>query len=143
MPGLPPGYRARPVTADDTGEIHRLVAACERELFGRVQTDLGRVAADFARPGLVPELDTRLIHDRAGQLVARAWVNRRSEVDVHPEHRGRGLGSALLAWAETRAGQAGSATMQRHAVVAGVLLERLCFEVYGLPQQARASVPAA
>jgi len=30
-------------------------------------------------------------------------VNRRSEVDVHPEHRGRGLGSALLAWAEARA----------------------------------------
>jgi hypothetical protein len=42
-----------------------------------------------------------------------------------------------------RAGQAGSAAMQRHAVVAGSLLERLCFEVYGLPQQARADVPAA
>jgi hypothetical protein len=39
--------------------------------------------------------------------------------------------------------RAGSATMQRHAIVTGVLLERLCFEVYGLPQQARASVPAA
>ncbi|MGW2048359.1 GNAT family N-acetyltransferase [Streptomyces sp. NPDC001858] len=109
VPGLTPGYRARPATADDAGEIHRLVAACERKLFGRVQTDLGRIAGDFARPGLVPELDTRLIHDRAGQLVARAWVNRRSEVDVHPEHRGRGLGSALLAWAEARARQAGSA----------------------------------
>ncbi|MFF7987171.1 GNAT family N-acetyltransferase [Streptomyces sp. NPDC007901] len=36
-------------------------------------------------------------------------MNRRSEVDVHPEHRGRGLGSALLAWAEARARQAGSA----------------------------------
>lgn len=108
VPGLPSGYRARPVTADDTGDIHRLVTACERELFGRARTDLGRIAADFARPGLVPELDTRLVHDRAGRPVARAWVNRRCEVDVHPEHRGRGLGSALLAWAEMRAGQAGS-----------------------------------
>jgi GNAT superfamily N-acetyltransferase len=26
---------------------------------------------------------------------ARARVNRRSEVDVHPDHRGRGLGTAL------------------------------------------------
>ena len=42
-----------------------------------------------------------------------------------------------------RVGQAGSATMQRHAIVTGVLLERLCFEVYRLPQQARASVPEA
>ncbi|GAA2790376.1 hypothetical protein GCM10010441_14440 [Kitasatospora paracochleata] len=66
MPGLPSGYRARPATADDTGDIHRLVATCERALFGRVQTDLGRIAADLARPGLVPEPDTRLIHDRAG-----------------------------------------------------------------------------
>ena len=108
-PGLPPGYRARPATADDLGTIHRLVAACERELYGRVQTDLGRIAADFARPGLAPELDTRLIHDQAGQLVARAWVDRRSEVDVHPEHHGLGLGGALLDWAEARARQAGSA----------------------------------
>ena len=42
-----------------------------------------------------------------------------------------------------RAGQAGGATMQRHAIVAGVLLERLCFEVYGLPKEARSSVLAA
>ncbi|MFI1533152.1 GNAT family N-acetyltransferase [Streptomyces anandii] len=108
VPGLPPGYRARPMTAHDTGEAHRLVAACERALFGRVHTDAGRIAADFARPGLVPPLDTRLVTDRAGRVVARAWVHRRCEVDVHPDHRGRGLGSALLTWAETRARQAGS-----------------------------------
>jgi ribosomal protein S18 acetylase RimI-like enzyme len=42
-------------------------------------------------------------------LAARAWVDRRCEVDVHPAHRGRGLGGALLAWAEARAGQAGGA----------------------------------
>ncbi|GHD87107.1 hypothetical protein GCM10010508_17640 [Streptomyces naganishii JCM 4654] len=108
VPGLPPGYRSRSVTAEDTADVHRLVAACERELFGRAQTDAGRIAADFARPGLVPELDTRLVTDRAGRVAARAWVHRRCEVDVHPDHRGRGLGSALLTWAETRARQTGS-----------------------------------
>ncbi|MEV6581215.1 GNAT family N-acetyltransferase [Streptomyces sp. NPDC051582] len=97
------------MTSDDTADVHRLVSACERELFGRGHTDLGRIAADFARPGLIPESDTRLIHDRSGRLVARAWVNRRCEVDVHPEHRGRGLGSALLTWAEARARRASSA----------------------------------
>ncbi|MEU5098001.1 GNAT family N-acetyltransferase [Streptomyces sp. NPDC020996] len=113
MPELPPGYRARPTTADDLGDVHRLVTACERELYGQAHTDLGRVAADLARPGLVPELDTRQIHDRAGQLAARAWVNRRSEVDVHPDHRGRGLGGALLGWAEARARQTGGARIVR------------------------------
>ncbi|MFI0539367.1 mycothiol synthase [Streptomyces canus] len=108
-PRLPPGYRARPVTADDTADVHRLVAACEFALFGSVHSDPGGIAAVLARPGLVPELDTRLVHDQAGQLVARAWVDKRSEVDVHPAHRGRGLGRALVAWAEARARQAGSA----------------------------------
>jgi mycothiol synthase len=108
VPTPPSGYRARPATADDIGAIHSLVSACERELYGRVQSDAGGIAAVFARPGLVPELDTLLIHDQAGQLAARAWVNRRSEVDVHPRHRGRGLGAALLDWAEGRARRAGS-----------------------------------
>ncbi|QRX96827.1 GNAT family N-acetyltransferase [Streptomyces noursei] len=66
------------------------------------------MAADFNRPGLVPESDTLLVHDGVGRLAARARVNRRSEVDVHPVHRGRGLGAALLDWAEARARRAGS-----------------------------------
>ncbi|NED77029.1 GNAT family N-acetyltransferase [Streptomyces sp. SID9944] len=108
VPALPPGYRARPATADDTGAVHELVSACERTLYGRVRTDPGGIAAVLARPGLVPELDTLLIHDSEGRLAARAWVNRRSEIDVHPRHRGRGLGAALLEWAEARARRAGS-----------------------------------
>jgi GNAT superfamily N-acetyltransferase len=106
-PTLPVGYEARPATADDMAAIHDLVTACERELHGRVHTDPGGIAADLSRPGLVMELDTLLIHDRAGELAAWAWVNRRSEVDVHPRHRGRGLGASLLDWAEERARWAG------------------------------------
>ncbi|WP_328752676.1 GNAT family N-acetyltransferase [Streptomyces sp. NBC_00285] len=108
VPELSRGYWARSATADDINSVHHLVSACERELYGRVQTDSGGVAAVFARPGLVPELDTLLIHDQAGHLAARAWVNRRCEVDVHPRHRGRSLGAVLLAWAESRARRAGS-----------------------------------
>jgi hypothetical protein len=42
-----------------------------------------------------------------------------------------------------RAGQIGSGTAQRHAIVTGALVSRLCFEVYGLEQEARSVVPAA
>ncbi|GAB7035723.1 GNAT family N-acetyltransferase [Streptomyces sp. NPDC021749] len=108
VPSLPPGYRSRSVRDHDIPAIHALVTACEQEVYGRVRTDAGVIAADLARPGLVPESDTVLVHDRDGRLAARAWVDRRSEIDVHPQHRGRGLGAALLDWAQTRARQAGS-----------------------------------
>ncbi|MDH6121049.1 mycothiol synthase [Kitasatospora sp. GAS204A] len=107
-PWLPAGYQSRPATTADVRAIHRLVTACELELDGRAETDLDTIAADLARPGLAPELDTLLVYDPVGELVARAWVNRRSEVDVHPGHRSRGLGSSLLAWVEARARQVGT-----------------------------------
>ncbi|MEU9497464.1 GNAT family N-acetyltransferase [Streptomyces sp. NPDC048196] len=108
VPSLPSGYRSRSASVHDVAAIHTLVMACEREVYGRVRTDAGGIAADLARPGLLPESDTVLVHDRAGRLVARAWVDRRSEIDVHPQHRGQGLGVALLDWAQARARQAGS-----------------------------------
>jgi mycothiol synthase len=106
-PWLPAGYQSRPATTADVSAIHHLAAACEREQ-GRAETDLDAIAAVLARPGLDPALDTLLVHDPAGALIAWAWVNRRSEVDVHPAHRGRRVGSSLLAWVEARARQAGT-----------------------------------
>ncbi|MGW0082939.1 GNAT family N-acetyltransferase [Streptomyces sp. NPDC003393] len=87
-----------------------MIVACEREVHGRAETEPDRVAADLAVPGLVPELDTLLVHDRrSGELIGRAWVRgRRTAIDVHPDHRDRGLGSSLVAWAEARAVQAGT-----------------------------------
>lgn len=108
VPSLPSGYRSRPASAHDIPAIHALVTACEQEVYGQVRTDAWVIAADLARPGLVPDSDTVLVHDQGGRLVARAWVDRRSEIDVHPQHRGRGLGYALLDWAQRRGRQAGS-----------------------------------
>ncbi|MCX4747198.1 GNAT family N-acetyltransferase [Kitasatospora sp. NBC_01287] len=104
---LPPGYRSRPATTADIELMYRLIASCEEELDGSVETDLDIVAADLARPGLDPALDTLLVFAPDGELAGRAWVNRRSEVDVHPGHRGLGLGDSLLTWVEARARESG------------------------------------
>ncbi|AUG76559.1 acetyltransferase [Kitasatospora sp. MMS16-BH015] len=108
-PSLPSPYRGRPATPADAPAIHRLVAAGEQQLFGLAETGPDRIAAELALPGLDPALDTRLALDAAGEPVGWAWVRgRRSTVDVHPAHRGRGLGGALLDWAEERAREAGT-----------------------------------
>lgn len=112
-PPLPAPYRARPATLADAGAIHRLVAACEHDLLGSVETGADAVTARLTLPDLDPALDTLLVHapgpgpcpGAEPELVGRVWVHggRRSEVDVHPAHRGRGLGGLLLDWAEARA----------------------------------------
>ncbi|WP_405685203.1 GNAT family N-acetyltransferase [Streptomyces sp. NBC_01387] len=114
-PHLPTGYRSRPATAADARAVHHLVAACERDLLGRAETGPEAVAAELVRPGPDLAADTLLVHGPAGELAARARVTggRRSTVDVHPGHRGRGLGAALLDWAETRARRSGSERLSR------------------------------
>lgn len=106
---LPAGYRHRPYGPEDVDVIQDMVAACERARLGHAETDRDEIAADLARPGLDPERDTVLVSAPDGAPAGRAWVNRRSEVDVHPAHRGRGLGTALLDWVDARARESGTA----------------------------------
>lgn len=109
VPRLPAGYRSRAATVADVPAIHALVTAAEEARYGRAETDADTIAADLARPGLDLVADTALAYDETGALAGRAWVNRRSEVDVHPAHRGRGLGAALLDWVDERARRTGTA----------------------------------
>ncbi|CAM3158122.1 GNAT family N-acetyltransferase [Stackebrandtia soli] len=100
---LPVGYSLRTGDPAEIDAIRELVNSCERQLLGRAESNRESMAAVFARPGFDPALDTVLVQDGTGTLVAHAWVDRRSEARVHPGHRGRGLGEWLLSWIEARA----------------------------------------
>lgn len=107
-PSLPAGYRCRPATAADTEALYRLVGACERDLHDRAVTTADRIAAALAPPG-PQSAAALLVYDATGVTAGWASVQgRRARVDVHPAHRGRGLGAALLAWTETRARELGA-----------------------------------
>ncbi len=106
---IPDGLTSRPATPDDIGTITELIAACELDLDGVAEIDPGDVEMSFGRAGYDPARDCVLVLDGA-ELVGWADIHGgRAEADVRPSHRGRGLGTALLAWTEWRALETGQA----------------------------------
>ncbi|MFD7735531.1 GNAT family N-acetyltransferase [Kitasatospora phosalacinea] len=107
---LPAGYTARPLDPSaDLPAVLDLVTACERDLHGgtAAEADAGELSSVLARPGFDPAADALLVHGPDGSLAAWAWTDRRCECRVHPAHRGRRLGTALLGWMESRAVEQG------------------------------------
>src|SRR5262245_26240405 len=99
---LPADLTSRPPTAADAKAIFGLAAACETADDGMSEVDEDDITTSFERHGFDPTLDSVLVFD-GSQLVAWAETYRwRVDTAVLPSHRGRGIGSALLHWAEAR-----------------------------------------
>jgi mycothiol synthase len=56
----------RPATPADAVAIRDLIAACEQDLFGRVDITADWVMAHLSHPGLALHRDSMLVHDDAG-----------------------------------------------------------------------------
>jgi mycothiol synthase len=99
-PDLPAPYTARPLTTDDAQAVTDLMAACELHDIGEVQIELEDIVGDWQRPSFDLATQSVGVLDAGGRLVAygEVYQARRAEVYVLPAVRGRGLGSALMAW---------------------------------------------
>ncbi|MGH3367404.1 MAG: GNAT family N-acetyltransferase [Nocardioidaceae bacterium] len=97
---LPVGYVVRPLTDDDAVAVSKLIAACELHDLGEVQIELEDIVAEWQRPTFDLTSESIAVHDPQRRLVGYAEVYRarRAEAYVHPQARGRGIGSALLGW---------------------------------------------
>ena len=101
---LPEGYTSRPLTAADSRAVFEVMAAQEKHDVGSVEIEEADIVADWQRPGYVVEdHGVGVLHD--GVLVAYAEHVRhdRGDAAVHPDYRGRGLGTALAGWMQDTA----------------------------------------
>ena len=122
------GYGLRAPTWDDLASAAEMLAADDLDDAGRVVLDAGFLCGQWERSGFVLTSDAWVAVDGAGTVMGYGQVTRdKTDVAgswgvVHPAHRGRGIGSALLDRIEARAlelvdGEPGARF--RHSVNAG------------------------
>lgn len=106
---LPAGYAARAHTSADAEAVFALMHAAETHDLGEPAIELEDIQGDWARGSF--DLATESIGVWHGdQLAATGEVfkGRRADAAVHPDHRGRGLGTWIADWLEACARANGS-----------------------------------
>lgn len=107
-PLLPSGLSHRPLTRADAAATYAVFAAAEEHDTGDVSVELEDIEGDWQRPSFDLASHSVGVFD-GGTLVAAGEVykGRRGEASVHPEHRGRGIGTWLVRWTEECARRSG------------------------------------
>jgi len=106
---LPARYALRPATLDDAAAVTALLNDCALAYSGEPAATVDEVRGAWQRPGLCLETDVAVVVAPDGRIVAQCTlfdeaphVRLMAVADVHPEHMGRGLGTALCRWADAR-----------------------------------------
>ena len=111
---LPPyGYTMRSAEKEDLEAVVELLNAATTSLVGAGKFSTSELGREWEMPGFELERDTQVVFNSNGTLVGyedlfdlgSPHVRIYCYGQVHPEHAGKGIGSALLAWAEGRARQ--------------------------------------
>lgn len=111
MRPLPDGYELRSAVLDDLDGVAATLLADDLADVGESHFDADFVRDQWSAPGVVLSEDGWVITDPNGSIVGHALVSPDGEDKlkswgvVHPEHRGLGIGSALLDRMEARASE--------------------------------------
>jgi mycothiol synthase len=104
---LPSGYRFRPPKVKEASDINRLSATCDAALGARPLLSEDLIRYFWSRPRFILETDAWVVeHGRSIVGYAEVWDMDPTRLSafaiVHPDHTGRGIGSALAAVVEDR-----------------------------------------
>jgi mycothiol synthase len=111
---LPDGYTMRGATLDDLPEAVDMFNACSRQLIGTAEVTLEGYRREWEIPRLNLPEDVKIVVAPDGSIAGcqEVWdlYDPHTRINtwgrVHPDHRGRGIATSLLRWAEERARQA-------------------------------------
>jgi GNAT superfamily N-acetyltransferase len=106
---IPAGLTARPLELADTAAVTALIAAQELDDIGEVVIEEADLVGEWGRPSYDLAASSIGLFD-GDRLVAYAEVmsKDRGDAAVHPDHRGRGIGTALAHWMQDKAREKGS-----------------------------------
>lgn len=106
---LPVGLTHRPLSAGDAHAVFEVVAAQEKADLGEVVIEEADIVGDWQRPSFDVAASTVGVFD-GDRLVAYAEVSDgdRGDAAVHPDFRGRGIGTSLAGWMQRTARDQGA-----------------------------------
>lgn len=96
---LPDGLTSRPLTTEDARAVYEVMAAQELEDVGEVVIEEADIVGDWQRPSYDLAASSIGVLD-GDRLVGYAEVagSYFGDAAVHPDYRGRGIGTALSVW---------------------------------------------
>ena len=109
---LPDGLVTRPLTHADARAVHELMAAQELADLGSVEIEEADIVADWSKPS--HNLTERSIGVLDGERLvgyAELMGADRADAAVHPDWRGRGIGTWLAAWLRDLGRRVGSSVV--------------------------------
>ncbi|MFN2318153.1 MAG: GNAT family N-acetyltransferase [Dermatophilaceae bacterium] len=100
---LPEGMVARPLTMADTRGVYEVMAALQRAETGLADIEEADVLADWQQPSVdVPSVTMGVFEGDRLVGYAEASKSGFGDAAVHPDRHGRGIGTALARWMQTR-----------------------------------------
>jgi GNAT superfamily N-acetyltransferase len=106
---IPADLTHRPLRLDDAHAVFEVMAAQELEDIGEVAIEEADIIGDWSQPSFDVADSTVGVFD-GDRLVAYAEHSHhdRGDAAVHPDHRGRGIGTALALWMQETARRRGA-----------------------------------